>query len=52
VAVELYSVTGEGHEWPGGPHMPRLITAVLGAQSDAVDANSVMWAFFSEHPMP
>jgi polyhydroxybutyrate depolymerase len=50
--VELYSVTGEGHEWPGGPRMPPAITGLLGAQSNAVDANTVMWAFFSEHPMP
>ncbi len=33
--VELYSVTGEGHEWPGGPRMPPTITALLGAQSNA-----------------
>jgi polyhydroxybutyrate depolymerase len=50
--VELYSVTGEGHEWPGGPHMPRVITGLLGAQSSAVNADKVMWAFFSQHPMP
>jgi polyhydroxybutyrate depolymerase len=50
--VELYSVTGAGHEWPGGPTMPRSITGLLGSQSNAVDANTVMWAFFSQHPMP
>lgn len=50
--VELYSLTGEGHEWPGGPTMPRSITGLLGPQSGAVDANAVMWAFFSGHPMP
>ncbi len=21
-AVELYAIAGEGHEWPGGPHLP------------------------------
>jgi polyhydroxybutyrate depolymerase len=50
--VELYALTGEGHEWPGGPTMPRRITKPLGPQSDAVDANSVMWAFFLAHPAP
>jgi polyhydroxybutyrate depolymerase len=50
--VELYSLNGEGHEWPGGPTMPRSITGLLGPQSNAVNANSVMWAFFSRHPMP
>ncbi len=35
-----------------GPTMPRSITGLLGSQSNAVDANTVMWAFFSQHPMP
>jgi polyhydroxybutyrate depolymerase len=50
-AVELYALTGEGHEWPGGPAMPSAITSVLGPQSDAVDANALMWAFFQAHPL-
>ena len=50
--VELYSVTGEGHEWPGGPGLPCSVTRELVPQSDAVDANSVMWAFFAAHLMP
>ena len=48
--VELYAITGEGHEWPGGPAMPPAITSVLGPQSDAVDANALMWGFFRAHP--
>jgi polyhydroxybutyrate depolymerase len=51
-AVELYALAGEGHEWPGGPPMPAAITKALGPQSDAVDANTTMWAFFQAHPMP
>jgi polyhydroxybutyrate depolymerase len=47
--VELYAVAGEGHEWPGGPKMPSVITSVLGPQSDAVSANALMWAFFQAH---
>ncbi len=50
--VELYSVTGEGHEWPGGPKMPSSLTSLLGPQSDAVSADDLMWAFFATHPMP
>jgi polyhydroxybutyrate depolymerase len=50
-AVELYEVTGEGHEWPGGPVMPSLITSELGPQSTAIDANDVMWSFFKAHPL-
>jgi len=51
-AVDLYAVTGEGHEWPGGPAMARAITRALGPQSDAVSANAVMWGFFQAHPLP
>jgi len=51
-SVELYSLIGEGHEWPGGPPLPKAVTKVLGPQSDAVSANNAMWAFFSAHPQP
>ena len=49
--VELYAITGEGHEWPGGPAMPSAITGILGPQSDAVSANTLMWDFFRAHPL-
>jgi polyhydroxybutyrate depolymerase len=51
-SVALYSVTGEGHEWPGGPAMPSSLTSLLGPQLNAVDADSVIWAFFAAHPLP
>ncbi|HEV2368442.1 MAG TPA: hypothetical protein VGR90_01125, partial [Acidimicrobiales bacterium] len=51
-AVELYILTSEGHEWPGGPPLPASIINALGKQSDAVDANATMWAFFTAHPRP
>jgi polyhydroxybutyrate depolymerase len=50
-AVQLYEVTGEGHEWPGGPVMPSSLTSELGPQSNAIDANAVMWSFFKAHPL-
>ena len=50
--VELYSIAGEGHEWPGGPRLPKAITDVLGPQSDAVAADATIWSFFAAHPMP
>lgn len=50
-SVELYELTGEGHEWPGGPTMPTTITDELGPQSDAINANQVMWEFFVAHPL-
>ena len=50
--VELYEITGEGHEWPGGPTLPESITAVLGPQSSLVNADALIWAFFEAHPLP
>jgi polyhydroxybutyrate depolymerase len=51
-AVDLYTIAGEGHEWPGGPKLPRRLTKSLGPQSDAISANDVMWTFFTAHPLP
>lgn len=51
-SVELYTITGEGHEWPGGPPIPRSLTRLLGPQTTAINANAVMWAFFQSHPLP
>ncbi len=47
--VELYAIPGEGHEWPGGPPMPRRLTSALGPQSNLVNADTTMWNFFSQH---
>jgi polyhydroxybutyrate depolymerase len=51
-AVDLYTIVGEGHEWPGGPTLPARDTVVLGAQSNAINADATMWAFFQAHPLP
>ena len=51
-AVQLYTIAGEGHEWPGGPILQQRITRLLGPQTTAVDANTLMWNFFSAHPLP
>lgn len=50
-SVELYEVVGEGHEWPGGPTLPAAFTKFAGPQSNAINANAIMWAFFSAHPL-
>ncbi len=50
-SVSLYTIVGEGHEWPGGPHLGKGYTAILGAQSNAINANNAMWQFFSSHPL-
>jgi polyhydroxybutyrate depolymerase len=49
--IELYEIVGEGHEWPGGPTLPPSFTAVLGPQSNLVNANALIWAFFRAHPL-
>jgi polyhydroxybutyrate depolymerase len=52
--VVLWKLTGSGHVWPGTPidisGSPR--GAVLGEPTNLVDANEVMWEFFSKHPLP
>jgi polyhydroxybutyrate depolymerase len=46
--VVLYVVAGGGHSWPGGKALPRWW---VGVTSNSIDATSVMWAFFREHPL-
>ena len=47
-AVVLYTITGGGHTWPGGTPMPEWL---VGPTSRSIDATSLMWAFFREHPL-
>jgi polyhydroxybutyrate depolymerase len=51
VTVELYAIGSEGHEWPGGPPMPAALTRLLGPQSTAVNADQLMWSFFSRYQL-
>jgi polyhydroxybutyrate depolymerase len=48
--VELYTISGAGHTWPGGPPLPGRFTRVVGPQSQ-VPAASLIWTFFSQHPL-
>jgi polyhydroxybutyrate depolymerase len=47
-AVVLYTVRGGGHTWPGGKPLPEWF---VGRTTGSIDATSLMWAFFSEHPL-
>jgi polyhydroxybutyrate depolymerase len=47
--VQLVSIAGEGHQWPGGPTVPESLVHALGPQTNAVNANEQMWQFFSAH---
>ena len=47
-AVVLYTVHGGGHTWPGGKPLPEWF---VGRTTRGIDATSLMWAFFREHPL-
>lgn len=47
-SVELYTIEGGGHTWPGGPP----VGGAVGRVSRDVDATTLIWAFFAEHPRP
>jgi polyhydroxybutyrate depolymerase len=52
-AVELITIDGAGHQWPGSPQRP-AIEKLLGLDppSTALDATQVIWQFFAAHPRP
>jgi polyhydroxybutyrate depolymerase len=48
--VVLYTIINGGHTWPGGPqYLPK---ALIGRTCRDIDANTVIWDFFSTHPKP
>jgi polyhydroxybutyrate depolymerase len=49
-AVELITIAGAGHQWPGSAPKP-LIQRILGTDppSTALDATQVIWQFFAHH---
>jgi polyhydroxybutyrate depolymerase len=47
-AVVLYAIQGGGHTWPGGKPLPEWW---VGPTSNSIDASSLMWTFFQEHPL-
>jgi polyhydroxybutyrate depolymerase len=49
-AVVLYTLHGEGHQWPGGKRIAE--PWLVGPYSDSLDATRQMWAFFVAHPLP
>lgn len=50
-AVELITIAGAGHQWPGSASRP-LIQRILHLDppSQALDATAVIWRFFAAHP--
>ncbi|WP_067894551.1 alpha/beta hydrolase family esterase [Nocardia vaccinii] len=50
-AVELITIDGAGHQWPGGqPNTPAENLLRLDPPSTALDATAVIWQFFATHP--
>ncbi|HYC32125.1 MAG TPA: PHB depolymerase family esterase, partial [Gemmatimonadales bacterium] len=47
-AVELVTVEGGGHTWPGGPAAAMRV----GPASREIDATRAIWTFFQAHPGP
>jgi polyhydroxybutyrate depolymerase len=45
--VILYEIRGGGHTWPGRARAERL----LGKSTAAIDANDILWEFFSRHTL-
>ena len=48
--VELYSIEGQGHAWPGG--MKGLRMGNVDEPTREINATNVMWEFFASHPKP
>ncbi len=46
--VVLYKIQGGGHTWPGR----EPIGAFLGKSAMSLDANELIWDFFTRHPLP
>jgi len=46
--VDLYTIEGGGHTWPGGPVSGRRV----GRVTRDIDATATIWSFFSGHPKP
>ena len=51
-AVELVTIDGAGHQWPGGRRSNPIVASLLGLDqpSTAMDATATIWTFFAAHP--
>lgn len=47
-SVELYTITGGKHAWPGG----EAVNLRMGQPTTEISATQLMWRFFTDHPMP
>lgn len=49
-AVELITIAGAGHQWPGAKQTTAQRLLNLDPPSTALDATDVIWRFFAAHP--
>ncbi|WP_280421790.1 alpha/beta hydrolase family esterase [Nocardia carnea] len=49
--VELYSIQGGGHVWPGNTTVP-FPEVFVGSNTTSIDATQLIWDFFRAHPLP
>jgi len=47
-SVELYTIIGGKHAWPGG----EAVSQKMGEPTREISASRIMWEFFAAHPMP
>ncbi|WP_018332619.1 alpha/beta hydrolase family esterase [Actinomycetospora chiangmaiensis] len=50
-AVELTTIAGAGHQWPGAACNARCGRGAADPPSTALDATTTIWDFFAAHPM-
>ncbi len=53
--VELCTIYGGGHAWPGGMDISLLASPTFGLGGETtrnINASRAMWEFFRKHPMP
>lgn len=49
--VELYSIQGGGHVWPGNTAVP-FPEIFVGSNTASINATHLIWDFFEDHPLP
>jgi polyhydroxybutyrate depolymerase len=48
--VELVTIAGAGHQWPGQPGPKGSLGGRLDPPFPGLNATSTIWKFFREHP--
>ncbi len=49
-AVELITIAGAGHQWPGAVCTAKCVRGASDPPSTALDATHTIWQFFAAHP--